>query len=63
MMIRPLVFAAYRYRHAYNAGKIPTGSEWWWPSETLTRAITSQARISFERDNRDTRQKKKRKGE
>ncbi len=43
MGIRPLVFACWRYRHALMAGKSPDGTEWWWPSGELTRAIGARA--------------------
>ena len=47
MMIRQLVFAAWRYRFAIISGQAPTGTEWWWPSETLTQAISARARTPF----------------
>jgi Ser/Thr protein kinase RdoA (MazF antagonist) len=50
IMIRQLVFAAWRYRHAYVSGVPPDGKEWWWPSEFLTHAISSRAKVTFRHD-------------
>jgi len=49
MMIRQLVFAAWRFRFDVVSGKQPKGNEWWWPSETLTRAISARARSGFDK--------------
>ncbi len=49
MQIRPLVFACWRYRHAVLAGRIPDGSEWWWPDEEWTRDIAARACAAFKK--------------
>jgi Ser/Thr protein kinase RdoA (MazF antagonist) len=48
MIIRQLVFTAWRYRYAITSGQAITGSEWWWPSEVLTQAVSAKARSAFE---------------
>jgi Ser/Thr protein kinase RdoA (MazF antagonist) len=48
MMIRQMVFAARRYSYATKTGRPPNGTEWWWHSEALTRAIAERAWLAFE---------------
>lgn len=47
MRIRPLIFACWRYRHMIASGKMPDGTEWWWPSDELVEAIAARAREAF----------------
>jgi Ser/Thr protein kinase RdoA (MazF antagonist) len=47
MRRRPLVFAAFRLRHAIRSGETPNGEEWWWPSDELVDQVASQARDAF----------------
>jgi Ser/Thr protein kinase RdoA (MazF antagonist) len=49
MRIRPLVFACWRYRHAIHSGRVPDGTEWWWPNDDLVRSIAARASAAFRR--------------
>jgi len=42
MKVRPLVFACWRYSHATKVGKIPDGTEWWWPNDELADSIAGR---------------------
>jgi Ser/Thr protein kinase RdoA (MazF antagonist) len=49
MSLRPLLFACWRFRYAVMAGKAPDGTEWWWPSDTLTEMIAAHAKATLQK--------------
>jgi len=49
MSLRPLLFACWRFRYAIMAGKAPDGTEWWWPSDTLTEMIATHAKATLQK--------------